>query len=326
VRDTRRTRLLLSVALIAALTLIAVDYQNGSSPVITAVRHTANSVFGGVERAISTVTAPIGRFVGGGIAGSGLGQVATLQRKLARLRAELSAAQLSKAEYRQLGRMLALAGLGRYRIVAASVVAFGQDYQRTVTLNAGSIDGVRPRETVLNGDGLVGQVVSVGATTCTVLLASDASSVVGIRLAPSGDIGWVTGGGGNRGATGLLTLQVLDPSAVLTRGEQLVTAASVRDQPFVPGVPVGEIVSARNRAGGLTAQALIRPYVNFTSLDVVGIVITSPAHDPRFSVLPAKPTPLPRKPTTLPRTPTPLPAKLTPLPPKPVPVAVTPKP
>lgn len=297
-RDTRRTRLLLGVALLAALALIAVNYQNGSSPVIRGLRHVAGSVFGGAERIVGTVTAPVGRFVGGGLAGTGGGQVASLQRKLARMRAELSAAQLNGHDYRQLNRLLALAGAGRYRVVTASVIAFGQGYQQTVTLNAGSADGVRPQETVLDGDGLVGQVISVGDTTCTVLLATAASSVVGVRLAPSGQIGWITGSGPGRSA-GEFKLQVLDSGAVLTPGEQLVTSASVQDRPFVPGVPVGEIVSVKNRAGALTAQAMVRPFVDFAALDVVGIVITSPRRDPHFAVLPPKPvSPTPTPPPT----------------------------
>jgi rod shape-determining protein MreC len=287
VRDTRRTRLLLGVALLTALALIAVNYRNGSSPVIRAMRNVAGSVFGGAERVVGTVTTPIGRFVGGGLAGTGGGQVASLQRKLARMRAELSAARLSGRDYRQLSRLLDLAGSGGYRVVTASVIAFGQGYQQTVTLDAGSADGVRPQETVLDGDGLVGQVISVGPTTCTVLLATAGSSVVGVRLAPSGQIGWITGSGA--GASGLFKLQVLNSGAVLTPGEQLVTAASVHDRPFVPGVPIGEIASVRNRAGSLTAQALVRPYVDFAALDVVGIVISVPRHDPHFSVLPPKP-------------------------------------
>jgi rod shape-determining protein MreC len=293
VRDTPRTRLVLGVALLAALALIAVDYQSGSSSVIRVVRHTSGSVFGGAERAVSSVTGPIGRFIGSGLAGSGEGQVATLQRQLARMRAELSAARLSQADDRQLKRLLALAGAGRYRVVAASVIGYGQGYQQTVTLNAGSSAGIKPQETVIDGAGLVGQVISVNATSCTVLLADDASSVIGVRLAPGGQIGWITGSGSPRTGSGLLKLQVLDAGAKLTVGTQLVSEASVKDQPFVPGVPVGEIVSVRNRAGALTGKALVRPYVNFASLDIVGIVIAPPAHDPRYSVLPPKPAPKP---------------------------------
>jgi rod shape-determining protein MreC len=289
VRDTRRTRLLLSIALIAALALIALDYQHGSSPVLRTVKNAAGSVFGAVESAASYVTGPVTRFVGGGLAGSSGGQVAVLKRELARMRAELSAAELSKADYGQLHRLLALAGTGGYRVVAASVIAFGQGYQQTVTLDAGRSDGVRPQETVLDGDGLVGQVTSVTAGTCTVLLATDPSSVVGVRLAPQGQVGWVTGQGSSRTGSGELKLQILDAGAVLKPGDQLVSAASVRDRPFVPGVPVGTVVSVTNKAGALTVQALVRPYVSFASLNIVGIVIAPPRHNPRFSVLPPKP-------------------------------------
>jgi len=280
--------MLLAIALVAALVLIAVDYQDGSSSVITSLRNAAGSLFGGAERAVAAVTRPVGRFFGAGGSGSG-GDQAAMRRQLIRLRAELSAARLDRSQYHELGRLLQLSGRGGYRVLAASVIAFGQGYQQTVTLDAGRADGVRPQQTVLDGDGLVGQVVRVSAQTCTVLLTTDASSTTGVRLAPGGQIGWVTGEGRRgRGGSVLLKLQVLD-AAVLKIGGQLVTAASVKDRPFVPGVPVGTIVSVRNRAGALTGQALVRPFAPFEGLDVVGIVVSAPRHDPRFSVLPPKP-------------------------------------
>jgi rod shape-determining protein MreC len=80
---------------------------------------------------------------------------------------------------------------------------------------------------------------------------------------------------------------------VLSPGEQLVTSASVHDRPYVPGVPVGVISKVENRAGSLTALALVHPYVDFTTLGVVGIVVVPPSTNPRFSVLPPKPKPRP---------------------------------
>jgi rod shape-determining protein MreC len=234
------------------------------------------------------VTRPVGRFFGAGPAGNNADQAA-MQRRLVRLRAELSAAKLDRAQYHSLGRLLQLSGQGRYRVLAASVIAYGQGYQQTVTLDAGRTDGVRPQQTVLDGDGLVGQVIRVSARTCTVQLATDASSVVGVRLAPKGEIGWVTGEGLRAsGGTALLKLQVLD-GAALKIGTQLVTSASVKNRPFVAGVPVGTIVSVRNRAGALTGQALVRPFTQFSQLDVVGIVVSPPQHNPRYSVLPPHP-------------------------------------
>ncbi|HXJ25972.1 MAG TPA: rod shape-determining protein MreC, partial [Streptosporangiaceae bacterium] len=72
-----------------------------------------------------------------------------------------------------------------------------------------------------------------------------------------------------------------------------VTAASVKQRPFVPGVPVGVITAVLGSGGGLTERALVRPYADFGSLGVVGIVVAPPRRSPRFSVLPPTPSPAP---------------------------------
>jgi rod shape-determining protein MreC len=286
---------ILSVLLVAALALITFDYRDGSSGPMTRLRDIGGSVFGKVERVTSVVTNPIvGFFVRDNTGGNNATDTA-LQKEVIQLRAQLSQQQLSKAEYRQLSQLLQLSGRGGYRIVAATVIAIAQGYAQTVTLDVGSRDGVRPQETVLDGQGLVGTVTAVNAQTCTVLLATDATSVVGVTLANSGEIGWVTGPGKSRSGSGLLRLQVLDANAVLRPGEQLVTSASIHDRPYVPGVPVGVISKVENRAGALTALALVRPYADFTTLGVVGIVVVPPSTNPRFSVLPPRPTPQPTR-------------------------------
>jgi rod shape-determining protein MreC len=291
VHDSRRTRVVLGVLLVLALALITFYYRDGSSGPVRSLQQFGGSVFGSLERGVSAVTEPVAGFFGRG--GSNNGQVAALQQQIVRLRAELSQEQLSKGEYQQLSQLLQLSGRGGYRIVAARVIATGQGFAQTITLDAGRRDGVQPEETVLDGQGLVGTVTQVNAQTCTVVLATDATSVVGVTLASNGQIGWVTGPGKTRSGSGLLRLQVLDASAALTPGEQLVTSASVHDRPYVPGVPVGVISQVENQAGSLTALALVRPYVDFTSLGVVGIVVVPPARNPRFSVLPPKPRPSP---------------------------------
>jgi rod shape-determining protein MreC len=288
VHDSRRTRWVLGVLLVTAVVLITADYRDGSAMPLRGLRGLGGSVFGGAERVVSDVTSPISGLWHSERTSGGSAQVTALQNEVIRLRAELSQAQLTKADYQQLSQLLQLSGRGGYRIVAANVIAIGQGYGQTVTLDAGSQDGVRAQETVLDGQGLVGTVTAVNPQTCTVLLATDATSVVGVRLAGSGQIGWVTGEGTVRNG-GLLRLQVLNAGTTLSPGQQLVTSASVHDRPYVPGVPVGVISRVENRAGSLTAIALVRPYTNFTALNVVGIVVVPPRHDPRYSVLPPKP-------------------------------------
>jgi rod shape-determining protein MreC len=288
--DNRWNRLLLSVLLTAAVGLITIDYRDSSAAPVRDLRRAGASVFSTAEGVTSVVTAPLAG-VFGTFSGGQPSQVAALQAQLTQLRAQLSRARISRQRSAQLTRLLQVAGRGGYRVVAATVVAVSQGYQSSVTLDAGRADGVRPQQTVLNGAGLVGTVTSVSAHACTVLLATDTASVVGVRLAGGGQIGWVTGTGKSDSGSGLLSLQVLGSGVVLRPGEQLVTAASVHDRPYVPGVPVGVVSQLQSRAGGLTARALVRPYANLTALDVVGIVIAPPRRNPRFSVLPPAPHP-----------------------------------
>ncbi len=278
--------MVLVVLLTAALALIALSYSDSSSSALRDVRSVSGSVFGGAEHAAKSVT---GFFTSSGSSS----QVTSLQKQVLALRAELSAASLSKADYAELRKMLLLAGAGQYRIVAGSVIAIGQGYQQTVTIDIGSKDGVRPQETVLNGQGLVGEVTSVTATTSTVLLASDGTAVVGVALAPSGQLGWVTGPGKSVSGSALMRLQMLNSAAVLKPGDQLVTSASVKDRPYVPGVPVGVVTKLVVVNGSLTAAALVRPYVDFGALGVVGVVIVPPRYDPRFAAVPPLPHPGP---------------------------------
>lgn len=282
--DSRRTRLVLSVLLIAAIALITLDFRDGGT---SPARGIGADVFGPIERVAHDVTNPVTSLFDSITGGpSSQSTIANLQRENAQLRAQLSAAQLSAVDEAQLQRLLQLSGKGSYRIVPASVIAAGGDFSDTVTLDVGSNDGIKADETVLNGSGLVGTVTQVSTDTSTVLLATDASSVAGVRLAGSNEIGAVTGTGKSMTGGGMLKLTLFDANSVLQPGQQLVTFGSVADQPYVPGVPVGTVVSVQNTAGGLTQSALVRPFADFTALGVVGVVVQGPRQDPRDSVLP----------------------------------------
>jgi rod shape-determining protein MreC len=283
VHDNRRTRLVLGVLLIIAITLITLDFRDGGA---SPARSLGAAVFGPIERVTHDVTDPVARMFDSITGGpSAQGTIADLQRQNAELRAALSAAQLSKTARKQLAQLLQL-DAGAYKIVTANVIAAGGGFSDTVTLDAGSNDGIKPDETVLNGSGFVGTVTQVSASTSTVLLASDASSVVGVELADGGQIGSVTGTGKSMSGSALLRLSLFDANAVLHPGQQVVTYASVGDRPQVPGVPVGTIVSVSSNAGALTQTAMVRPAVSFTALGVVGVVVQVPRHNLRVPILP----------------------------------------
>jgi rod shape-determining protein MreC len=73
----------------------------------------------------------------------------------------------------------------------------------------------------------------------------------------------------------------------------LLARGSVNNQPFVPGVPVGEVTSVDNAAGAVTQTADVRFFANFSSLGIVSVVLAAPDIDPRDSLVPPKPLPTP---------------------------------
>jgi len=291
VHDSRRTRLVLGVLLAVALALITLDARNSSAAPVRGLRAFGGVLFGSAESVASAVGRPVAGFFSNLGAGSrDQAKINSLQREVVQLRGELSQAQISKADAAQLQQLLQLAGRGRYRVVPASVIAAGPAYQDAVTIDAGSSDGIKTGETVLNGAGFVGVVTSVSSHVSTVLLATDGSAKVGVRVAPGGEIGLVTGSGSSDSSQGALRLQVFDATAVLQPGEQVVTFGG---WPYAPGVPVGVITRVVAGVGTLTKTAYVRPYASDSSLGVVGVVVTRPRHNPLFSVLPPRPHPSP---------------------------------
>lgn len=284
--DDRHARRVLAVLLAVSFALITLDARSPNSPPIAAMRDVAASVFGPLQQGATTLVSPVDEVrdrIGNSQPLSA--EVERLRTENSALRQQLSATTVNQAEASELSSLLQVAGAGGYRIVSARVIGIGpaQGLTRTVTVDAGRADGLKPELTVINGEGLVGRVLAAGVHSSTVLLTVDPSVSVGIRMEASGEIGVVTGTGG-----AVLSLQLLNPQARLYPGDRLVTFGSTAGRPYVPGVPIGAVVSVARAADGASRTAEVLPYVRFTSLDVVGIVVEQPRRDPRDAVLPRR--------------------------------------
>ncbi|MCX4832597.1 rod shape-determining protein MreC [Streptomyces sp. NBC_00006] len=286
-RDTRESRLLLVLLIAIAFALITVDIRGGEDSPVDGARHAAATVFGPVENGVSGAVDPIGNAISA-VRDSDKrhNRIGELEHENAALKAKLGSGDRNRSKVRQLDAMLKTAGAGQYGIKGAQVIAIGsaQGFSWTVTIDAGANDGLKRDMTVLNGDGLVGRVTTVGPNTATVLLANDPDFTVGTRMEKSDELGFASGQGDRP-----LRVQLLNGKAKVSKGERLVTFGSQADKPFVPGVPVGRVVRVDPSGGDLTRTVYVKPYVGFTKLDVVGVVVQAPRTDPRDTVLPKKP-------------------------------------
>ncbi|OIJ94205.1 rod shape-determining protein MreC [Streptomyces sp. MUSC 14] len=300
-RDTKESRLLLVLLVAIAFALITVDIRGGRNSPVDGARQAAATVFGPVENGLSSAVDPVGNAVSA-IRDSGTrhSRLAALEKENAALKAKLGSDDRNRSRLNQLDKMLKIAGEGQYGIKGAQVIAIGsaQGFSWTVTIDAGANDGIRRDMTVLNGDGLVGRVTTVGPDTSTVLLANDPDFTVGTRMEGSDELGFASGQGDRP-----LRVELLDGKAEVHKGDRLVTFGSQNDRPFVPGVPVGVVSRVDPSNGGLTRTIYVTPYVGFTKLDIVGVVVEAPKKDPRDTVLPAQPKPVPTPTVTVTVTP-----------------------
>jgi rod shape-determining protein MreC len=290
-RDRRRTRLLLGLLLLTTFTLITLDSRSGSGSPFGFLRGIGNGIFGPIEKAASAIARPVGNAVSDlGHVGRDRSKINRLQRRVDELEQQARLGHLDKSRYQELLRLYSLTQRGRYSTVAAHVVATGPGlgFEWTVAIDRGSADGIRKDDTVLNGDGLVGRIERVGRNTSTVLLLVDKESTVFARVAGTLEQGRVDGNG-----LAPLELTLLRQNASLKVGQQLVSLGSPGDRPYVPEVPIGVVRRVLATPGALTRSAIIKPYVNFSALDIVAVVIKKPPRVPHDSVLPPSPTPSP---------------------------------
>jgi rod shape-determining protein MreC len=288
-RDSRRTRVVLALLILTSFTLITVDYRAGDGTALRGLRTAAASVFGPVQRAVTSVVRPIGNAL------STLGDLGGLNDEAARLRTEnadlrnqLHQLDDLRRENEELRKLNGLTTRGGYRTVRCRVVGIGPDnFEWTATLDCGSRDGVKTDQTVLNGDGLVGKVISVAPFSAQVLLAIDPEFTVIGRLAGHGTTGPVTGNGLQP-----MEMQLLEPTATVAKGEAIVSQGVQGG--IVAGVPIGVVSNVSRERSVLTRTVTVKPFVRFTALDVVAVVVQPPRKDPRDAVLlTASPTPSP---------------------------------
>ena len=283
---SRAPRATLLALVLASATLMVLDHQGGDSSPLDPVRAAAGDVFGPVEKVTDALVRPVAAVPDFFATRSSLReQVEALEGENAVLREQVATQSYDAnllAEFESL--TTAAADLGR-ALVPARVIGHGaaQTFSETVTIDAGSDAGLGPDMTVVNGDGLVGRVLRVSRSTATVLLVVDPESVVGGRIGESMKVGFLKGRG-ELGDDGRLDLELLDSKHLPSRGDSVVTWGSDGGGPYVAGVPVGRVREVYASVRDQSQRVVIDPYVDFSALDVVGVVVPGAAQSDRAPV------------------------------------------
>jgi rod shape-determining protein MreC len=281
-----RSRLLLVLLLVSSLFLITLDLRGVN--LAGSIRSGVSTVISPVENLFSKLLSPVGNFASDvRNFGQSKKKIAELSKQVDELKAKQIIDEDTLGQLNQLKNVLDLAGRGGYKVVAARVINRGstESFKETLTIDVGSSDGISRNMTVISESGLVGVVKSVGSNSSIVLLMSDPTFKIGVRIAGTQSIGVVSGQGGST-----YLLQLLDATGEIKVGDTLVARGSQGGRPFVPGVPVGTVTTVQSNASSITQNADVTSMTNLEKLSIVAVVITPPNGDPRDSLVP-KPRP-----------------------------------
>ena len=294
-----RGRLLIIVLLVTSLFLITLDLRGVQ--VIDGLRTGTQTALTPVQKAGSWLVSPFRNFLSDVThLGRTRNQMEKLTAENEKLRLTLQNRKTADAQLKQLKGVLNLAGTAGYEVVNAKVISQGSttSFTQTITIDAGTSSGVRANMTVLSGYGLVGVVKFAYRDSALVQLASDPAFKIGARIAGTQQIGILSGQGTRKGV-----LQLLDNTTQVRKGDALLARGSQNGRPFVPGVPIGEVISVDNSPGAVTQTADVKFYTNFSTLGVVAVVVSGSSADPRDSLVPPKPRPTPLPTVTIYATP-----------------------
>lgn len=273
----RPSRALVVALVLASVSLITLDHTGGDQSPVEPARRAVGEVLGPVESATAAVIRPVVAVPGWFRSHGDLrAELSALEAENSELRSEVASSGFDRNRLEEYDGLTATAESLGYALVPARVIALGpsQSFSRTVTIDAGSDAGVHPDQTVLNNDGLVGRVLRVTRSTATVLLVIDTGSVVGGRVGGSMEMGFLRGRG-DLGDRGVLDLELVDEAEVPAKHETVVTWGSEGGAPYVSGVPVGRVTAVFSSIRETSQRAVIEPFVDFGSLDLVGVVIPS---------------------------------------------------
>jgi rod shape-determining protein MreC len=276
-RYVLRRRIVVAVLLLLSVALLTAYFRESDSGVAHKVQDGVLTVVSPLQSGTATLTKPFRdawNWVGDLF--SAKSQNRALRQEVQQLRAALAEELTTQAENEQLRAALDFrenqvfpkgVDLVTARVVARSTSA----WYSTVTINAGSSDGVDVYDPVVSGQGLVGRVTKVNLNAAQVMLVTDQQSFVDAMIEPGDETGSAQGILSGS-VTGDITLEYVDKNEKVEVGQYVVTSGR-NGSVFVKGVPIGRVESVGQQDVELYQSIAVKPFVDFRKLDIVAVVI-----------------------------------------------------
>jgi rod shape-determining protein MreC len=161
-----------------------------------------------------------------------------------------------------------------YRSVTAEIISkLPSQFEQRVVIAAGSADGINDDDPVMTADGLVGKISKVASHQAQVTLLTDEETAVSALDIDTRAEGMVRHG---HGPGTSLFLDKVPKSEHVALNNHIVTAGWHQgnlSSIYPKGLPIGIVSSASFPSTDLYASVQITPYVDFSSLDSVIVLV-----------------------------------------------------
>jgi rod shape-determining protein MreC len=189
-----------------------------------------------------------------------------LKLQIERLRIEQVRLNEDAEQARRLQALLGFKEQFISKTLAAQVIgSSGSEQSRSIYIDKGTHDGIRPDMAVITAEGVVGKVLRAFKTTSQVLLMNDQTSGVGSILEKSRLQGVLRGT-----PVGEVVLEKVMSDETVQPGERVVTSGG--DQIFPKGLPVGTVTKV-SPGPELFLNIRVKPAADLSRLEEV-LVIT----------------------------------------------------
>lgn len=194
---------------------------------------------------------------------------ADLTHEVAELRIKLQSERAVAERSRTLEGLLELRSQTALMTTGATVIGGAANPEfRTMTIDKGAHDGLKGDMAVIAPEGVVGRIILPTSRASKVQLLIDKNAAAGALIERTRAQGVVRGLGTSR-----LQLDFLPSSTDVKVGDRVVTAGI--DGIYPKGFVIGQVESVR-RSGGEYTDVVIKPAVEFASLETVLVVLTPP--------------------------------------------------
>jgi rod shape-determining protein MreC len=262
----------LIVLVVLALVVTTVWYREGDAGPIHRLRGGLQAASAPVGAAGEWVTRPIrGVLAWASDLGVSRSQLEALRKQNAELRTQVAQSEEARLENERLRALVGFVQTNSLQAVGARVIGRPTNsWERVITIDRGSLDGVTTAMPVLGSRGLLGQTIEVTSHTARVRLITDPKSGVAAMIQANRGEGIVRGS-----LEGDVTFDFVSRETTVRAGDVVVTSGMGGVYP--KGLLVGEVTTVVNTPASLYQEIEIMPTANLSGLEeVVVLVGTAP--------------------------------------------------